>query len=186
MNFYYHINQLCKKVSKKLHALARITKYMDINKQRMLMKAFVSSQFSCFVIIWIIHSIKMEHRVNRQKTKIKTKTNQLAFTEKTDQLLVTEIFKSKTGLSPELMNDSYHFVEKFYNLRSELGRKRDHIVYHGSESLSSLSPKLQDLLPNSIKNFASFKEFKSKINTWAFDRSRCRICKKYVHRVGII
>ena len=46
LNFDYHVNQLCKKASKKLHALARIAKYMEINKQRMLMKAFVSSQFS--------------------------------------------------------------------------------------------------------------------------------------------
>ena len=39
LNFYYHVNQLCKKASKKLHALARIAKCMDINKRRMLMKA---------------------------------------------------------------------------------------------------------------------------------------------------
>ena len=32
LNFHYHANQLCKKASKKLHALARIAKYMDINK----------------------------------------------------------------------------------------------------------------------------------------------------------
>ena len=44
-NYDYHVNQLCNKTSKKLHALARIAKYMDINKQKMLMKAFVSSQF---------------------------------------------------------------------------------------------------------------------------------------------
>ena len=32
LNFDYHVNQLCKKASKKLHALARIAKYMDIKK----------------------------------------------------------------------------------------------------------------------------------------------------------
>ena len=42
LNFDYHVNQLCKKASKKLHALDRIAKYLDINKWRMLMKAFVS------------------------------------------------------------------------------------------------------------------------------------------------
>ena len=41
----YHLSQLCKKASNKLHALARIAKYMDINKQRMLLKAFLSSHF---------------------------------------------------------------------------------------------------------------------------------------------
>ena len=86
------------------------------------------------------------------------------------------------------MNDIFHFVERPYNLRSDyiLKRKRDHTVYHGSESLSSLAPKLWDLLPNSIKNSASIKEFKTKINTWTFERCPARICKKYVGRVGLI
>ena len=106
--------------------------------------------------------------------------------QKKHQLLATEIFKSKTGVSPELVNDIFHFVERPYNLRSDytLERKRDHTVYHGSESLSSLDPKLWDLLPNAVKNSGSLMEFKTKINTWAFERCPCRICKKYVGRVG--
>ena len=108
--------------------------------------------------------------------------------QKNLQLLATEIFKSKTGVSPELMNDIFHFVKRLYNLRSDhtLERKRDHTVYHCSESLSSLAPKLWDLPPNSIKNSASLKEFNTKINTWVFERCPCRICKKYVGRVGFI
>ena len=64
--------------------------------------------------------------------------------QKNLQLLATEIFKSKTGLSPELMNNIFHFVERPYSLRCNytLERKRDHTVYHCSESLSSLAPKL--------------------------------------------
>ena len=43
LNFDYHVNQTCKKARKKLHALASVDKYMDINMRRMLMKAFVYS-----------------------------------------------------------------------------------------------------------------------------------------------
>ena len=84
--------------------------------------------------------------------------------QKNLQLLATEIFKPKTGVSPELMNDIFHFVERPYNLRSDytLKRKRDHTIYHGSENLFFLAPKLWDLLPNSIKNSASLKELKNK------------------------
>ena len=104
--------------------------------------------------------------------------------QKNLQLQATEIFKSKIGVPPELMNDIFHFLERPYNLRSDytLERKRDHTVYHGSESLSSLAPKLWDLLPNS-NNYPSLKEFKIKINIWAFERCPRRICKKYVGRV---
>ena len=108
--------------------------------------------------------------------------------QKIFQLLATEIFKSKTGVSPELMNDTFHFVERPYNLRSDytLERKRDHTVYHGAEILSSFAPRLWDLLPNSTKNSASLKESKKKINTWAFDCCPCRISKEYVGRVQFI
>ena len=64
LNFDYHVNQLCKKASKKLHALARIAKYMDINKQRMLMKVFISSEFSYCPLTWMFHSRKMQHRIS--------------------------------------------------------------------------------------------------------------------------
>ena len=72
--------------------------------------------------------------------------------QKTLQLLATEIFKSKTGVLPELMNGIFHFLERPYNLRSNctLERKRDYTVYHGLKSFSSLAPKLWDLLPNSM------------------------------------
>ena len=173
LNFEYHVNQLCKKASNKLHALARIAKYMDINKRIMFMKAFLSSQFSYCPLIWMFHSRKIENRIN----SIHKRALKLAYQDSPDltfqellankksisvhqknlQLLATEIFKSKIGVTPELMNDIFHFVERPYNLRSdyELERKRDHTVHHGSESLSSLAPKLWDLLPNSIKNSAS-------------------------------
>ena len=86
------------------------------------------------------------------------------------------------------MNDVFHFVERPYNVRSNytLERKRDHTVYHGSESLSSLVPKLWDFQPNLVKNSASLKEFKTKVNTWAANHCPCRICKKYGGRVGFI
>ena len=127
----------------------------------------------------MLHSRKMEYRINsihqRALKLVYQDFHDLTFQEllakdklvsvhqKNLQLLATEIFKSKTGVLPELMNDMFHFVARPYNLRSDytLERKRDHTVYHGSESLSSLAPKLWDHVPNSIKNSASLKEFKT-------------------------
>ena len=127
LNFDYHVIQLCKKASKELHALARIAKYIDINKRRMLMKAFVFSQFSYCPLIWMFHSRKMEQRI----TSIHKRALKLVYQDSTDltfqellakdksvsvhqenlQLQATEIFKSKTGTSPEQMNSIFHFVE---------------------------------------------------------------------------
>ena len=43
LNFDYHISQLCKKAGKKLHALARVFKYMDISKHKLIANAFIMS-----------------------------------------------------------------------------------------------------------------------------------------------
>lgn len=49
----------------------------------------------------------------------------------------TELFKPKTGMLPELMNNIFYFSERPYNLRSNytLEKKQDYTVYHGSKKL---------------------------------------------------
>ena len=41
--FDYHISQLCKKAGKKLHALTRVFKYMDISQRKLIANAFIMS-----------------------------------------------------------------------------------------------------------------------------------------------
>ena len=46
LSFENHVSSLCKKVSQKLHALARVVNVMDLAKRKSLGKAFVTSQFN--------------------------------------------------------------------------------------------------------------------------------------------
>ena len=45
IGFDTHIANICNRVSKKLHTLARISQFMNIHKRRMTMKAFLASEF---------------------------------------------------------------------------------------------------------------------------------------------
>ena len=45
-SFEPHLNLVCKKVSQKLHALARVSKFISKKKLRVIMKAFIMSHFS--------------------------------------------------------------------------------------------------------------------------------------------
>ena len=45
-NFEYPVEQLCEKASKKLCALTCVMKHMDVNKGRLLIKSFITSQVS--------------------------------------------------------------------------------------------------------------------------------------------
>ena len=53
------------KAGKKLHALTRVFKYMNISLRKLIANAFIMSQFSYCPLIWMFHSRAMKHRINR-------------------------------------------------------------------------------------------------------------------------
>ena len=67
LKFNFHIEELCKNADRKLHALARVTPYMDLSKKRILMNAF--SQFNYCPLICMCHSRKLYHKINRLHAK---------------------------------------------------------------------------------------------------------------------
>ena len=79
------------------------------------------------------------------------------------------------------MADIFHFVEKPYNLRNNpiMQRQANRTVYFGTESISSLAPKLWELIPSEIK---SARKKKSRTT----DKCLCRLCKTYVGNIGFI
>ena len=105
LSFENHVTSLCKKVSQKLHALARISHYMDLNKRRNLMKGFITSQFSYCLLMWMCHSRSLNNKINRihERALRLVYQNNLSFSELLDlensvtvhqknlQVLVTEI-----------------------------------------------------------------------------------------------
>ena len=64
LSFKGHITSLCKKARQNLHALARIVNYMDLPNKKVLMKAFITSQFSHCPSVWMFHSRTLNNRIN--------------------------------------------------------------------------------------------------------------------------
>ena len=83
------------------------------------------------------------------------------------QILATEIYKVKSDLGPKIMPDIFHFVEKPYNMRNNsiIQRQANRTVYYGTESISSLAPKLWELIPHKIKSAKSLNSFKENIKS---------------------
>ena len=204
LNFDYHVSTLLKKENKKYHALARVFNYMDTKKWRVLMKAFITSQFSYCPLVWMFHSRTLNSRI----TKIHERALRLVYKnetflsfndllkrdrsvnihQKNIQILATEIYKTKNNLGPKIMKDTFHFIQKPYNLRNdpELQRWRNRTVYFGTESISSLAPKIWELIPNDIRSANSLGIFKVKIKFWTTDKCPCRLCKTCIGNVGFI
>ena len=203
LNFKTHVTKLCKKAGQKLHALARISNFMSINKRKLMMNAFISSQFSYCPLIWMCHSRSLNSRINKiheRALRIVYKDYDLSFEsllEKSGsvkihhrnlQTLATEMYKVIHDLSPTLMNEIFQLKSCTYNLRQNRTFKTHNVksVYNGTETASYLGPKIWDLVPNEIKTSTSLSIFKSKIKHWIPNDCPCRLCKVYVANVGFI
>ena len=65
MTFNTHVTKLCKKAFQKLHALARVSNLMSFKQRKIIMNAFVSSQFNYCPLLWMCHSRVLHTQINR-------------------------------------------------------------------------------------------------------------------------
>ena len=65
LSFDYHISEICKKASRKVCALARVTSGMRLSKKRTLINAFFNSQFSYCPLISMFHSRENNNKINK-------------------------------------------------------------------------------------------------------------------------
>ena len=98
------------------------------------------------------------------------------------------MFKVKNNIAPEIMKELFAPKMSSYDLRNNNSFKRRRVksVWHGTESVSYLGPKIWDLVPNEIKESESLNGFKFKIKRWVPKGCPCRICKIYHGQVGFI
>ena len=204
LNFNDHISDLCKKASRKISALARVTPFMGLSKRKLLMNAFFTSQFSYCPLIWMCHSRSNNRKINMLHerclrivyndkqfsfTKLLNKDSSVLIHIRNIKRLANEIFRFCNGLSLPLMNNIFKLkVENPDNLRqvSEFSRPIIKSVYHGTESISYLGPKKWDIVPEKLKNIDSLELFKKEIKTWKPDNCPCRLWKVYIESVGFL
>ena len=65
LNFKNHINNLCNKASQKLHAPARVSRYMDKPQLELTMTSFVMSHFSYCPLVWMFHDRKSNNKISK-------------------------------------------------------------------------------------------------------------------------
>ena len=199
-----HIDKICDKAGRKISALARVCHHFSFQKRRMLFKTFVESQFSYCPLVWMFHDRTINRRINR----LHERALRLVYNDQTSsfeellkedksctihqrniQTLALEIYKTKNNLNPKFMKDI--FVEKRdigYELRgnSELEAMNIRTVHRGEDTLRYLGCKIWKLVPESIKQCTSMKQFKKRIREWVPRDCPCRLCKTYIHHIGYI
>ena len=201
-SFDKHVELLCMKASQKLHALSRISRYMDVKRRQCIMKAFIISQFGYCPLVWMFHSRKMNNRINKiheislrivYKDNASTfrellqKDNSVSIHERNIQNLAIELYKVINGFSTELMSIIFPLKENMlYCSKNKFKTRNVHTVKYGTETLAYLGPKIWALVPDEIKSENSVIGFKRKIKNWTPTGCPCKLCKTYVAGVGYI
>ena len=142
------------------------------------MNAFFKSQFSYCPLVWMCHGRANNDKINRlheRCLRIMYSDKQSSFEtllEKDDsvsvhnqnlQILATEMYKIKNDLSSLIFTELFEQRnEQHYDLRknSQFTKPPVRTVYHGSENIPFLGPKIWNILQNRLKNANSIQAFK--------------------------
>ena len=158
LRFNTHVYKICKKASQKLHALARVSNHMSFEKKKLILNAFIFSQFSYCPLIWMccnrtanaqidrIHEKALRIIYNDHKSSfcfLLEKSKTVRIHHRNLQLLATEMYKVQKDISPIFMRDIFQLKESTYSLRHtstfQTGNVRT--VFNGTETISYLGPK---------------------------------------------
>ena len=203
LSFKGHVQSLCKKASQKLHALSRISNYMDDKQVKQTMRVFILSQFSYCPLFWKFCDRQTNNRINRIHEKslrltyddyesnfqtLLEKDNSTSIHDKNLQLLLTEIYKTINNLNPSFMKEIFTERNSGYNLRniSRILPSKPNTNSYGIDSATYMGCKLWQELTNDIKTSTSLPIFKKKIKTWKDTKYNCRLCKPYVAQIGFL
>ena len=204
LTFDSHVSHLCNKANQKLRALARITPYMTLEKKKLVMNSFFNAQFNYSPLIWMLHSRKNSNKIKYLHERclrliysdkkpshenLLENDNSVSIHHKNIQALAIEMFKVKHKLCPDITSDIFkERTNNQYNLRNrnDFVIPRVHTVYHGTESITYLGPKIWDIVPEEIKQKKSLNSFKESIKKWKPIKCPCRLCKVYLDGVGFI
>jgi hypothetical protein len=193
LNFERHISEICIRASRKINALSRISKFLNVQCRTKLFNAFVKSNFVYANIVWHFCSKRCVYKIEKlQKRAIRIVFNEYdsTYTQLREKMkcqtlylsrihaIVMEVFKCVTKRNTQFMNEMFTLADHGHDTRS--GRMAIqpmvNTVYHGLNSFSYEGAKLWNSLPSDIKKCDNLQEFKMAVKNWTGPRCECGTC----------
>ena len=193
LNFDAHITKICTRVSLRLNAIGRISKYLDENSRMKLFHSFILSEFQYCNTVWHFCSrkniIKME-KLHKRAMQIVLNDYQLSYTQLLCRMrrpslyisrvkcIAVETYKCLNGLNPAFLSDMFHVNETRYNLRDPHKLIQPNVCTekYGLNSFRYEGAKIWNQLPADIKSAPNLFCFKAAINAWPGPTCECRHC----------
>ena len=145
------------------------------------MNAFFKSQFSYCPLVWMYDSLTDNGKIDRLHElcfriiysdklssfeTLSQKDDSVSILSRNLQILATGMYKLKNGLSYLIVTELFEKRnEQHYDLRknSQFTIPPIRTVYHRSESISFLGPKISNILPDRLKNTNNIEAFEMQI-----------------------
>ena len=176
---------------------------MDTVRLQHLMTAFVISHFSYCPLVWMFYDRTMNNRINHVHERalciaykdhrndfgyLLEQSNSVPIRVRNLQLLMTEIFKTKSHLNPPFMKDIFQERNMNYNLRhgNDAQVPKVRTTSFGIETIAYLGSRLWQLLPQEIKQSNTLPIFIKRIKFWKGGECNYRLCKTYIPQVGFL
>ena len=64
LTFEDQLLNIVQRINQRVHAFTKISKYMPQKKLKITIKVFVTSRLTCFTLIWMFHSRRINHKIN--------------------------------------------------------------------------------------------------------------------------
>ena len=186
LKFDLHIADMCKKASRQINALKRVSKFSTQDSRKSIYRSFIAANFNYRPISWIFcgkkNTTKLEKLQERalrlQPPKTATyddllkRGNFLSLKAFRTRCLAVEVYKCVHGLNPTYLNDLFNEPLANYNFRDKCRRHQPqfHTYTYGFRSFKYSGSKLWNSLPRAIKNTNDINEFKKNITEW------CQTC----------
>ena len=166
------------------------------------MKSFISSQFGYCSLVWMFHSRKLNHRINRIHERalrivysdyvssfdeLLLKDNSVNIHTRNIQNLAIELYKVVNKLSPPIMNKIFILKDSLnHSSRKIFQTSNIRTSAYGLESLRHIGPKIWDMIPKELKDLESLKVFTDNVKQWTPSNCPCKLCKSYIKNVGYL
>ena len=194
-----HIKKMCKQASNKLSALARISSVLSEHKRKILMKSFVTSQFSYCPIVWMYCQRQSNNLINRIHERalrityndylsdfanLLRKDGSVTIHQKNVQMLASEVYKTLNDRNPIFMKEIFTLKQHQYDTRKkQLQCKTPRTVMYGLDTFGYKANQIWNSIPSEVQSDVT--AIKSYIENHA-DICTCNLCKLYIQNIGFI
>ena len=204
LSFEPHIRQICRIGNSKLNAIARMSRFLNVQQRLKILNAFFCSQFKYCPLVWMFHSRHLGKKIDRMQERClrivfsdETSSFQellvlgrgITLHQRNIQLLAIELYKVKHQLSSIKGSNNIFPLNQSIVVtrnRTEFKSRSINSELHGKNSLSFLGPKIWELIPKNLREIENLKKFKSKIKHWILSTCPCRACRPFAKGVGLL